>query len=122
MLLLATFNALTRKESTTEHGNDKKYLTNEYKFDEREYYRINITNHISWNFAESIQLPYSLQQKDAIYFKSLYKVAVFGICEDAFPYQINYLIEEKEMVKKEADAVISLDYNYFKNYELGENI
>ncbi|RIB22466.1 hypothetical protein C2G38_2295324 [Gigaspora rosea] len=33
MLLLATINALTRKESTTEHENNKKYLTNEYRFD-----------------------------------------------------------------------------------------
>ncbi|CAG8709558.1 14874_t:CDS:2, partial [Cetraspora pellucida] len=39
-------------------------------------------------FAENIQLPYSSQQESAIYFKSLYKVAVFGICEDTFPYQI----------------------------------
>ncbi|CAG8823553.1 1688_t:CDS:2, partial [Gigaspora margarita] len=33
MLLLATLNALTRKENTIEHKNDKKYLTNEYRFD-----------------------------------------------------------------------------------------
>ncbi|CAG8853947.1 10206_t:CDS:1, partial [Gigaspora margarita] len=33
ILLLAILNALTRKESTIEHKKDKKYLTNEYRFD-----------------------------------------------------------------------------------------
>src|SRR5690242_6344844 len=33
MFLLAILNALTRKENTTEYEKDKKYLTNEYRFD-----------------------------------------------------------------------------------------
>ncbi|KAF0412698.1 chaperonin: PROVISIONAL [Gigaspora margarita] len=57
---------------------------------------IDITNHISWDFAESIQLPYSSQQ------------------------EINYLIDEKEMVGKGADTVILLVHNYFENHELGK--
>ncbi|CAG8778835.1 6827_t:CDS:1, partial [Ambispora leptoticha] len=48
---------------------------------------INIENHVSWNFAENVQIPYSSQQEGVTYFKSLYKVEVFGVCEEAMPRQ-----------------------------------
>ena len=49
---------------------------------------INSINHIFWDFAERVKLPYSSQQEGSTYFKSLYSVQVFGICEDAFPRQV----------------------------------
>uniref|UniRef100_U9TR14 DUF7869 domain-containing protein n=1 Tax=Rhizophagus irregularis (strain DAOM 181602 / DAOM 197198 / MUCL 43194) TaxID=747089 RepID=U9TR14_RHIID len=77
-------------------------------------------NHISWDFAEGVHLPYSSQQEGSIYFKSPWKVSIFGICEEAFPQQKNYLIQENENVGKGADAVISLVHHYFKTHGLGE--
>ncbi|CAB5381718.1 unnamed protein product [Rhizophagus irregularis] len=73
-------------------------------------------NHISWDFAEGVHLPYSSQQEGSIYFKSPWKVSIFGICEEAFPQQKNYLIQENENVGKGADAVISLVHHYFKTH------
>ncbi|CAB4417947.1 unnamed protein product [Rhizophagus irregularis] len=46
---------------------------------------LDFENHISWDFAEAVQIPYSSQQEGATYFKSLYKVQVFGVCEDGTP-------------------------------------
>ncbi|RGB22609.1 hypothetical protein C1646_775819, partial [Rhizophagus diaphanus] len=54
------------------------------------------------------------------YFKSLYNIQVFGICEDAFPIQQNYLIKEEESIGKGANAVISFVHNYFSLHGLGE--
>ncbi|KAF0535459.1 chaperonin: PROVISIONAL [Gigaspora margarita] len=81
---------------------------------------LDITVHISWDYAQQIQLPYSPQQEGEHYFKSLYKVHLFGICDDAFPRQINYLIKESELVGKGANTVISLVHNYFELHGLGE--
>ncbi|CAB4381099.1 unnamed protein product [Rhizophagus irregularis] len=75
---------------------------------------IDIVNHISWDFAEQVKLPYSSQQEGTTYFKSLYSVQVFRVCEDAFPRQVNYLIKEEESVGKGADVTEFLT-NYFKN-------
>ncbi|CAG8513255.1 13982_t:CDS:2 [Cetraspora pellucida] len=41
-----------------------------------------IETHISWDFAKNIQIPYFSQQEGTIYFKSPFKVEVFGICEE----------------------------------------
>ncbi|KAF0552575.1 chaperonin: PROVISIONAL [Gigaspora margarita] len=81
---------------------------------------LDITIHISWDYAQQIQLPHLSQQEGDMYFKSLYKVHLFGICDDAFPRQVNYLIKESELVGKGADTVISLVHNYFELHGLGE--
>ncbi|RGB34582.1 hypothetical protein C1646_760374 [Rhizophagus diaphanus] len=53
-------------------------------------------NHISWDYAEQIKIPYSSQQER------------------------NYLIKEEESIGNSANAVISFVYNYFSLYGLGE--
>ncbi|CAG8480403.1 7057_t:CDS:2, partial [Scutellospora calospora] len=50
---------------------------------------LDITIHLSWDYAQQIQLPHSSQQEGEVYFKSLYKVHLFGICDNAFPCQVN---------------------------------
>ncbi|GES74104.1 hypothetical protein GLOIN_2v1777628 [Rhizophagus clarus] len=80
----------------------------------------NFENHISWDYAEQVKIPFSSQQEGSIYFKSPYNIQVFGICEDAFPIQRNYLIKEEESIGKGANAVISLVHNYFTLYGMGE--
>ncbi|PKY53653.1 hypothetical protein RhiirA4_547753 [Rhizophagus irregularis] len=81
---------------------------------------LDFENHISWDYAEQIKIPYSSQQEGSTYFKSLYNIQVFGICEDAFSIQRNYLIKEEESIGKGANAVISFVHNYFRIYGLGE--
>ncbi|GES92034.1 hypothetical protein GLOIN_2v1777628 [Rhizophagus clarus] len=80
----------------------------------------NFENHILWDYAKQVKILFSSQQEGSIYFKFLYNIQVFGICEDAFPIQRNYLIKEEESIGKGANAVISLVHNYFTLYEMGE--
>ncbi|CAG8727940.1 16942_t:CDS:2 [Cetraspora pellucida] len=82
---------------------------------------INFTNQHrlpSPDFTENIQISYSSQQEGVTYFKSLYKVEVFGVCEEAMPWQINYLIPEDQSVVKGPNTVISLVHHYFATHGL----
>ncbi|RIB11924.1 hypothetical protein C2G38_2202169 [Gigaspora rosea] len=47
-------------------------------------------------------------------------ISIFGICEEAFPQQTNYLIKENEYVGKGANIVISIIQHYFENHGFGE--
>ncbi|CAG8731847.1 1942_t:CDS:2, partial [Ambispora leptoticha] len=107
-----------------------KYIKCAYK--ERENYKQQIK--LAYENIQNFEInnlvragkPNSLNITDKVYFKSLYKVHLFGICDDAFSRQINYLIKENELVGKGADTVISLvhnwgkDPNYFELHGLGE--
>ncbi|KAF0405435.1 chaperonin: PROVISIONAL [Gigaspora margarita] len=56
--------------------------------------------HIAYDWAQNMQIPYSLQQIRALYFKRSQKVHLFGICNTSnFPHtqQINYIIDEAKM-------------------------
>ncbi|CAG8535038.1 5602_t:CDS:2 [Cetraspora pellucida] len=46
---------------------------------------LDLENYISWDFAKCVQIPYFLQQEGTIYFKSPYKIQVFGVCEKGTP-------------------------------------
>lgn len=76
--------------------------------------------HYSWDFAQQLQFPYEDHQVGPIYFKSPRTAQLFGICCEAIPQQINYLIDEADFPGKGADTVISLLDHFFDNYGLGE--
>lgn len=76
--------------------------------------------HYSWDFAQQLQYPYEDHQVGPIYFKSPRVAQLFGICCEAIPKQINYLIDEAGFPGKGADTVISLLDHFFDNYGLGE--
>ena len=76
--------------------------------------------HYSWDFAQQLQFPYEDHQVGPIYFKSPRTAQLFGICCEAIPQQVNYLIDEADFPGKGADTVISLLDHFFDNYGLGE--
>jgi len=76
--------------------------------------------HYSWDFAQQLQFPYEDHQVGPIYFKSPRTAQLFGICCEAIPRQVNYLIDEADFPGKGADTVISLLDHFFDNYGLGE--
>ena len=76
--------------------------------------------HYSWDFAQQLQFPYEDHQVGPIYFKSPRTAQLFGICCEAIPHQVNYLIDEADFPGKGADTVISLLDHFFDNYGLGE--
>lgn len=79
-----------------------------------------IVMHYSWDFAQHVQYPYEDQQVGPIYFKTARRAHLFGVCCEAIPRQINYLIDEGDFLEKNANTVISLLDHFFATYGLGE--
>ncbi len=77
--------------------------------------------HYSWDFAQQLNYPYEAHQVGPIYFKSPRIAQLFGVCCEALPQQINYLIDESDFPGKGADTVISLLDHYFEHYGLNEH-
>ena len=79
-----------------------------------------IVMHYSWDFAQQFHYPYEDQQVGPIYFKTPRRAQVFGVCCEAIPRQVNYLIDEADFLEKDANTVISLLDHFFANHGLGE--
>lgn len=78
------------------------------------------TMHYSWDFAQQVHYPYEDHQVGPIYFKTPRTAQLFGVCCEAQPRQINYLIDEADFPGKGADTVISMLHHFFACYGLGE--
>lgn len=79
-----------------------------------------ITSHYSFDFAQQVFYPNDPLQPGPIYFLVPRKCAIFGICCEGIPKQVNFLIDEASSINKGSNSVISyLDY-YFSKYGLGE--
>ena len=76
--------------------------------------------HYSWDFAQQLHYPYEDHQVGPIYFKTPRIAQLFGVCCEALPRQVNYLIDEADFPGKGADTVISILDHFFANYGLGE--
>ncbi|ETR66776.1 MAG: chaperonin [Candidatus Magnetoglobus multicellularis str. Araruama] len=76
--------------------------------------------HYSWDFAQQMHYPYEDHQVGPIYFKTPRVAQLFGVCCEALPRQINYLIDEADIPGKGADTVISILHHFFACYGLGE--
>lgn len=77
--------------------------------------------HYSWDFAQQLHYPYEGQQVGPIYFKTPRKAQLFGVCCEAVPFQLNYLIDEANFLKKNANTVISLLDHFFLTHGLDES-
>ncbi|RGB42231.1 hypothetical protein C1646_751276 [Rhizophagus diaphanus] len=83
------------------------------------------STYITFDWAQNVQFPYSPQQIGAIFFKSPWKVHLFGVCNTGnFPHteQTNYVIDEGEMPDdgKLGNCTISLVWHAIKKYNHGE--
>ncbi|KAI0221828.1 hypothetical protein LSAT2_026916 [Lamellibrachia satsuma] len=77
--------------------------------------------HYSFDFAQQIHYPSDPLQPGPIYFLTPRKCGIFGVCCEAIPQQVNYLINEGMATSKGSDAVISYLHPFFDNYGLGED-
>ncbi|GFN93895.1 hypothetical protein PoB_002040100 [Plakobranchus ocellatus] len=77
-------------------------------------------NHISFDFAQQTHYPYDPLQAGPIYFKTPRKCGLFGINNEAFSSQVNFLIDEAHNTGKGANTVVSYLHFYLDNYSLGE--
>ena len=53
------------------------------------------TVHYSYDYVQQLHYPSDPNQPGPIYFKTPRKCALFGICCEAIPCQVNFLIDEK---------------------------
>ena len=73
-----------------------------------------------FDIAQQGHYPSNPLQPGPIYFLTPRKAALFGICCEAIPRQVNFIIDEASNVGKGANAVVSmLDY-FFNHHGLGE--
>ena len=76
-------------------------------------------SHISREYAQQVHYPSDPFQPGPIYFKATRKCGIFGICDDASNFQVNYLIDKIVSTGKGANARISNVHHYLKNYSTG---
>lgn len=76
--------------------------------------------HYSFDFAQQVHFPSNPLQPGPIYFLTPRKCGIFGVCCEAVPQQVNYLIDEGMCTSKGSNAVISYIHNFFENYGFGE--
>ena len=76
-----------------------------------------ITVHYSFDFAQQVHYPSNPLQPGPIYFLTPRKCAIFGVCCEGIPRQVNYLIDD---VGKGANTVVSMLHHFFEHHSLGE--
>ena len=79
-----------------------------------------ITAHYSFDFAQQVHYPSNPLQPGPIYFLTPRKAAIFGICCEAIPRQVNFIIDEASDTGKGANTVVSMLDFFFSHYGLGE--
>ena len=79
-----------------------------------------ITVHYAFDFAQQVHYPSNPMQPGPIYFLTPRKAAIFGVCCEAIPRQINFIIDEASDTGKGANTVVSLLDYFFNNHGLGE--
>ena len=79
-----------------------------------------ITMHYSFDYAQQIHYPSDPMQPGPMYFLVPRKCGLFGVCCEAIPQQVNYLIDEAVVTGKGSNAVISFVHHFFDNWSLGE--
>ena len=74
----------------------------------------------SFDFAQQVHYPHNPLQPGPMYFKTARKCAIFGVCCEGLPRQINYLIDEASDTGKGANTVVSLVHHFLEHHSLGE--
>ena len=77
------------------------------------------TTHISWDYAQQLHYLSDPFQPGPMYFKAARKCGVFGVCNDALNFQVNYLIDEIVNTGKGANGTISYVHHYLEKYGIG---
>ncbi len=71
--------------------------------------------------AQQVFYPNNPLQLGPMYFLTPRMCAIFGVCCEGIPRQINYLIDEAVNTGKGANSIVSMLDHYFDNHGLGEH-
>ena len=66
-------------------------------------------------------MPHSDQQIGKVYYLSARKVHLFGIQDEAVREQINYVLDENELLGKGPNGMLGLVFDGIKQLNKGEN-
>ena len=78
--------------------------------------------HLTFDFAQQLELPQHTRQVGPLYFKSRFRVQIFGICEEASRKQFNYIFHEGETIGADSkqshgpNAVISMVHHHLQEH------
>ena len=78
------------------------------------------TVHYSYDYTQQLHYPTNPNQPGPIYFKTPRKCGLFGVCCEAIPCQVNFLIDENVLTGKGANSTISYVHYFFEHHGLGE--
>ena len=76
--------------------------------------------HYSYDFARQVHYSHNPLQPGPVYFQTAWRCAIFGICCEGIPRQVNYLIDEVSDTGKGANTVASLLHHFRGHHALGE--
>ncbi|KAI4799131.1 hypothetical protein KUCAC02_017886 [Chaenocephalus aceratus] len=71
-------------------------------------------------YQEMVHYPSDPLQPGPIYFMVPRTCALFGVCCEGVPQQVNYLIDEAHCSSKGSNAVIAFLHHFFSQYGFGE--
>ena len=79
-----------------------------------------IMAHYCFDFVQQVHYPSNPLQPGPIYFLTPRKAAIFGVCSEAIPRQVNFVVDEASDTGKGANTVVSMLDFFFSHYGLGE--
>ena len=77
--------------------------------------------HYSFDMAQQVHYPSDPLKSGPIYFLIPRKCGIFGLCCEAIPRQINYLIDEASDTGKGANTIVSMLHHFLEHHGLGES-
>lgn len=79
-------------------------------------------SHYSFDMAQQVHYPCDPLQPGPMYFLTPRKCGVFGVCNEALPQQVNFLIEEACDTGKGANNIVSKLHYFFAVHGMGEEV
>lgn len=70
--------------------------------------------HYSFDYAQQMHIPNLPQQPGPIYFLTPFKIGLFGVMNDTFNYQGNYVIPESVVTGKGSNTVVSYLHDFLE--------
>jgi len=84
------------------------------------YRSVDAAAHYSYDWAQNVHVPHSDQQIGKVYYLSARKIHLFGIQDEAVREQINYVLDENELLGKGPNGTLSLVFDGIKRLNKGE--
>ena len=77
-------------------------------------------SHYSFDFAQQVHFPSDPLQPGPIYFKCPHKCGLFSVACEAFPRQVNFMLDESINTGKGSNCVVSMLHYFFEKYGVDE--